>query len=203
MKKIFMQIQDTSAGGYYRAYLPAFHCHGELLKEGIELIPSDKLDTRDFYDVYVFHRDVTEKFFPQLEVFKSRGSKIVWEADDLLTHVAKDNPGWSRYQGENLARYLKCLELADYIIVSTEALKRELPEYRKKVMVGRNLIDPVQLRPVEKQSDVVTIVWAGSDTHMADLEKIVPAVCRVNEVFGEKVRWRFFRPVSTGLAVLR
>src|SRR5690349_12540601 len=130
MKKVFIQIHDTFAGGFYRSYLPAFHCHKELLEEGIELVPSEKLDTRDRYDVYVFHRDLTERFFPWVEKLKDRGSKIVWEADDLLTHVPRWNNLWGRYQGENLARYQKCLDLADWIIVSTEALKRELPEHR-------------------------------------------------------------------------
>src|SRR4051812_16810329 len=47
-----------------------------------------RLDLKERFDAYIFHRIVTPRFLPYL---KSLPGKSVWETDDLLTDVPPEN----------------------------------------------------------------------------------------------------------------
>src|SRR5690349_17284103 len=117
-KRIFYQVSDLWGCGYYRCYLPCAHCAPDLLTEDIELVLDTKLAGNDRYDVYVFHRIITEQFWPHFKWLREqKGVRIVMQLDDLWTGLPGWNPNYGKYDAADFARLEESLDLADWIIV--------------------------------------------------------------------------------------
>lgn len=173
------------------------HCCEALRDEGIELVLDVKLDLRDEYDGYLFHRFPTAKFFPVVQRLKDAGKVIVWETDDLLTDIPASNPARHSITDADLERYEACLDLADWIIVTTPQLAKEMN--RSNVLIGPNLID-LSAYPAFKEQDkedVVRILWAGGGSHEEDLDMIAPALAEIKNEYGARVEIGFFGYLPT------
>jgi len=150
----------------------------------------------DAADVVAFQR-----FFPMRETWPlveralSSGKPVVYDVDDHFEAMPDGHP----LAGRMAPTIPYCRELArraSAICVSTPELATVFSDVPGRVEVVPNLIDErlfaAPLRPRDEPSRPVRIVYAGSPTHMADLEMIAPALVRLVERFGRGVELHFF-----------
>lgn len=121
-------------------------------------------------------------------------TKLVIDLDDNYFEVTPDQPAYKHYfpGSEKRAIFSAYLSLADAIICSTEPLKRY---YQKRLKEVFNKETPIYLLPNYNRKedwpnklakkDKLTIGWAGSTTHDADLELVAPAINKLMEEYPE------------------
>jgi glycosyltransferase involved in cell wall biosynthesis len=120
---------------------------------------------------------------------------VVYDVDDHFEALPDGHPLACR-----MAPMLPyCRELARRaraICVSTPELAKAFSDVPGRVEVAPNLIDEriftAPRRTRDDPSRPVRIVYAGSPTHMADLDMIAPALARIVEQFGDAVELYFF-----------
>ena len=120
-----------------------------------------------------------------------RGKKIIVDMDDNLHELDPSNPSFPHFNRPDVKEsVIACMNLADHIIFSTEALQdyycsfelatKDRPERKPLVSnissVVHNAIDfnitpMTEPRPVNKP---VRVLWRGSEHHKKDLETIRP-----------------------------
>lgn len=140
-----------------------------------------------------------------VQTFKANGAKIVYDTDDAQDiHPHKDE----KRSGieEHLDSYFYLLKNADLITTTTEQLKEHLQQFTDRpIKVLPNCIDP-DLFPKRKKENKIKIGFAGSDSHIPDLEElIVPVIKKLKEkydiyfeTFGFQVgtfKWKRPKPV--------
>ena len=156
---------------YYRSTLPLRHLMPELAGQGLRVRYAKRLDVSEEYDAYFFGRWIDAAYIPVIVELKRRGKVIVWDLDDDLM-------GLERHEEENvqeaavMIRGLQlCLDCADIVTVSTEALRARVGRPEKTVVVP-NLIDlgdnPIEQRDGGRD----TILYSGSPSHKADIELV-------------------------------
>lgn len=175
-KNVYLNHEKISGCGVYRAILPHRHCEPILRQDGITLDMPDLLNLETDYDAFIFHRVLHPQMLPAVYNLKKRGITIVWELDDNLFEIPEWSPASKQFRQIDLDNLRFCLDLADRLIVSTDELKAQLG-YEDKTTVLPNLIDPSDypyLAPRDKPTewDPIRILWAGSNTHAADIELV-------------------------------
>ncbi|NDY57685.1 glycosyltransferase family 4 protein [Desulfovibrio sulfodismutans] len=156
------------------------------------------LDSRamDEADVVAFQRCFPmRETWPLVERALSSGKPVVYDVDDHFEALPDGHPLAQRMTP--MLPY--CRELARRaraICVSTQELAKAFSDVPGRVAVAPNLIDEriftAPRRTRDDPSRPVRIVYAGSPTHMADLDMIAPALTRIVEQFGDAVELYFF-----------
>jgi glycosyltransferase involved in cell wall biosynthesis len=217
VKKIFYHESDKEGQGHWRCRLPVKHLNQAYLAgefNGVDLHMSDTLVDPDQYDAFVFHRALKPSFIPVLEDLKAKGKKIIWETDDDLFSIPEWNPASKIYNTDEVQRAVKrMIEIADHVIVSTEALKKTIQH--PDVTVLPNLIDldewpeanrhPVDVAGSLNRRDPnrkIRIVWAGSTHHALDHDLIVEPLERIISEYQDKVQVIFFGDLPDRMAEL-
>lgn len=98
------------------------------------------------------------------------GAKMILDIDDEPFDI---NPGHPLFKEitEKSERVRRMIEIADWLVVSTEQLKKSLKGFGKRITVIPNAIDPEIWKVknvVGKELDKIRIGWIGSGSHMAD-----------------------------------
>lgn len=200
MKKIgmFCNLESPSGCDYYRAILPVRHCYAPLLKEGIHLEFAESVFDADKYDAVVVHRHIDDFFTRRLLFLMTKGKKVLWDHDDLMTNMPEWNPLVHVWKDSDRERWEVIKNNASFVSSSTKNLARFSgidKNDKKNTFVLPNLIDVSDYLPYHQNrnhKDPVRIVWAGSETHSKDLNMIVDPLNRIIKEFGNKVEVRFF-----------
>lgn len=118
-----------------------------------------------------------------VEDFKKNGSKIVYDIDDAMeVHPHKDDFGG--VIDKNMDSYWYLLKNADLVTVTTKQLKKHISKFTKRpIAVLPNCITP-QLFPQRKKSDKIKIGFAGSTSHIPDLDIVMPAIEKLRKKYG-------------------
>ena len=159
---------------------------------------NDELDRADVI--------VVQRFFPSPEAAAIlddvlRGSiPVVYEVDDLLTEVTDRNP--TRPLASSCGPYiLDTLRRADAVVVATERLAQYYADLNERIHVLPNLVDTLRFRPGPSRSrEVTNVLFAGTQTHVEDLEIVEGALVRVWQRFRERVRFTYMGCVTPELA---
>lgn len=114
--------------------------------------------------IYGSHRDFT-------------GAKLVIDLDDDPVLINEGHPDIEAIN-KKMDMRLRMVKLADHLIVSTEAIKRNVLKYNPYITVIPNAIDPkIWYRKNKLKKDgKVRIVWISSGSHFADLPVINPVM---------------------------
>lgn len=186
MKTIHIDITDNTACGYYRSTLPALLCKEQLLSEGIELVIGQPFNLQSKHNAYIFHRTPDPVSTPYFHQLWSRGSTIVWDLDDNIFHIPEHSPAVEMRHPHNFAATVFALTISDFITVTTERFASLSPftqfvGWRKKLHVLPNLVDltPWQFPSYKSSHTIPRVLWAGSATHSADLDLVVPAIKQI------------------------
>ena len=140
-----------------------------------------------------------------LKKFKEGGAKIVYDCDDAMDVHPSHTEKIKNYE-ENLPSFQVMINHADLITVTTEELKKYIGQYTKvPIKVLPNSIDPSEFGE-RGESDKVKIIYAGSTSHVKDIELAYPAIERMKEKHGiyyeqlgfqhKFCKWK--KPVSVG-----
>lgn len=115
------------------------------------------------------------------------GKKIVVECDDAL-ELNDDSPfkdDHDRFDAKFVIS--RTMEIADMITTTTPYLADQLRVYNDNVKVLPNYIDTDrwELKHLPNESDQIRIGWAGSITHVGDMQMIVNPIKRICKEFRE------------------
>lgn len=106
----------------------------------------------------------------------------IYELDDDLLNVDRSNPVHGYFSRPDIRAMLETnIAAANRVIVSTAELADTIRPINPDVVVVPNTIDATVLDlPRPDQADaMVTVGWAGSDTHAADWREAAPHVARL------------------------
>jgi glycosyltransferase involved in cell wall biosynthesis len=116
--------------------------------------------------------------------------EIIFEIDDLLSEIPKNNPAYLR-QYPNIQKRLKdTISLCDKLIVSTQPLKDAYKKYNSNTHVVANYLKRdiwFNLKSQKNQGKKPRVGWAGSPLHVGDLLIIKDVVKELKN----EVEWVF------------
>lgn len=126
---------------------------------------------------------------------------IVYDIDDELLNVPEENISEASFDEPTKECIRNYLASADLVTVSTPTLAERLKKYNAQIEVIPNCIPPemMELKPIAK--DHVRVGWAGSVTHVKDVEPAMEGLLMALDIIGyEKLRPVFMGFLGAKLA---
>ena len=194
----FFWLADTGACGHYRCAQPAQSLARQFDMQ-VEVGSTNSMP----YSILVAQRTHKEDCVSELAKVKMLRNgqaipKIVYELDDDLWSIEKDNPGYDYYTSNNVLDHaVRAIEISDAVIVSTEPLAQIVRQYNANVTVAPNSINRKYLNPLRYKyttgsvNKPFVLGWSGSATHKEDFMQLVPAL-NVFLKFNPNTRMVFF-----------
>lgn len=163
---MFGWAADFDGCGYYRVTLPAH----ALRAAGHRVDTSTSLRARDEWRVIIGQRVSRADASALWQRHAEQGRRLVFEVDDDLWHLPPDNPGAGFYDEATRQRMTDNAAAASVVTCTTPRLAELLRGFNPNVRVVPNYIDAALLTVQRRRNRRVTIGWAGSNTHAADLK---------------------------------
>ncbi len=129
---------------------------------------------------------------------------VLYETDDLLDQTPPDNPMYDMIR-PRIPFIRDTMRKATAIMVSTPSIREHYSPLNIDISVFPNYLSEERWLNVEKpapQSDVITIGFAGTNTHLNDIRLIENAIFKVARYFGDKVRFVFWGCITDSLRTL-
>lgn len=184
---------DRQGCGYYRIIHPFQSMEREMqieggLKDAIPgLVDLERLNP----DTIVIQRAATKLASDIMHQYRTYcNAKIVVEYDDLLSHVPIKSIYKKDFSQKIIGGIRRCIEAADWVVVSTKPLADELHKYHHDVRVAANRLNPEwwgNLQSQRRVSKKIRIGWAGGSSHTGDLDILRPIIKELEN----KVEWVF------------
>lgn len=183
---VFGWIADTGACGHYRVLQP-LKTLAQKRQVQVEVGPKSNLP----YTVLVAqrtHKPDTVEFLEhvrtnRLNVAGVDVPRIVYEIDDDLWAIEKDNPGYRYYKNNDvLPNAIRAIELSDAVTVSTQPLAEVMRKHNDNVFVLPNSIPRKYLNEIRfpyttgQAGKPFVMGWAGSATHLNDFRQAAPGL---------------------------
>lgn len=175
-----ISVIDSGACGYFRLLQGANVCVRDLgyPAEAFRLHKGSVAEWISQYDTLTAQRH-TDHHLSDIQIAKAEGKLCVHELDDLDIHLPPSNPLADVYRDLKWSRDIyQITEMCDAVTVSTPQLAMEYQKMhpKKPIEIIENAIDtqlPMWNLPrIPHPHGRVTIIWAGSPTHLHDLELI-------------------------------
>lgn len=188
--------RQWDGGGYYRVRQPldelALHGHStscELARTDVDVDDCDVLvgqfiggqgskvyDSVSNQPLSVNSVLLVHNWWRQLYV----KCKLVYEMDDDPFEIEIDNPAWRLYSSpiahDSIAH---CIQVSHLVTVSTDPLAERISKINPNVVVLKNQIDESLLSKQRPKRDRLTIGWAGTVTHVKDMQECAYALRRI------------------------
>ncbi len=170
-RSVLFVIDDWWACAWYRAYVPGV----QLKKLGYDVVMDDKFRLEDIerFDVIVFQRKYDPRFLEAIRQANAAGKLTVYELDDDLWSVARNNPAYNVWGNPQiLAGAVGCMRECAMITTTTHYLANRLRTFNPNVKVLPNMLPASGWdypEPHEQREDRVVLGWAGSSSHVEDL----------------------------------
>jgi glycosyltransferase involved in cell wall biosynthesis len=156
-------------------------------------------------DVVVITRDFPTRVDEYRQVIaeaQRQAKPVVYETDDLLLELPEQHPDYERYLTARAAMLQAVVE-ADAVIGSTPELCDYLRSFNANTWLWENYLDDrlwqleAGRRAADEQAEAsldrpVCIGYMGGQSHVTDLEPIVPALIQLLEKYPAKVRLKFW-----------
>lgn len=173
--RIFVEVAEISACGYYRSVLPVRMLHNDFVAADIEVLASNEIDDKKWglFDCYIYGRMPSPRTFAHAMEQYRRGARIVWDIDDDFPSIPEWSPAKKAFGPTELCYLREALGMAERIICSTWPLAQSTslwyPEYKSKLYVLENLVYPDPFFKQLGSPDLTKILWTGSTTHVGDI----------------------------------
>lgn len=144
-------------------------------------------------DIVFLHREafmLRGTFFEQL--LRKRTSKLIFDFDDAiwLMDVSEHNRSLRWLKGPSKTNSI--IRMADVVIAGNDYLATYARQFSRNVVVIPTVIDTDRYTPVPRSlHGPVIIGWTGSKTSVAYLMNAAPMLLRLQEQFGNRVKFRF------------
>lgn len=184
---IYFWAADMSGCGYYRMVLPA---QAMLLSGTAYARESIRLNVDRAYQIVVAQRTTGAEQSAMFKSIAHSASLAVLEMDDDLFNVTADNIAHSYYADPEVQSQLAGnLAAANLVTVSTEYLAERMRQYTDApIVVLPNCLYLKRLPKRPESSGVLSVGWAGSGTHKADLEAAAVPLRRAINKAGATLR---------------
>jgi hypothetical protein len=122
----------------------------------------------------IVQRHTEEQMITHLEFYKSVGLEIIHDIDDLLWQVPPTNPYHRYFKGINKKCLARALAMSDYLSASTIPMAEHTFKFSRKmpVVVPNYVSAKHYQKPKMRQKQKLRVGWAGSNTHVGDLQII-------------------------------
>ena len=142
-------------------------------------------------DVVVMQRP-NVGLIPSIENYhKFGGSFVVYELDDLLSHLTLRSPARDEINNDMVQGVMKTITRCDRFVVSTPVLADLYRTLHTDIRVMPNYLERDRwggFAPLRHQSARPRVGWAGGSSHVGDLEMIADVVREL----ADEVDWVFF-----------
>jgi glycosyltransferase involved in cell wall biosynthesis len=131
-------------------------------------------------DIIVGQRVCIEGASKTWHEMKAQGRKLVFEVDDDLWSVHKDNEIAHKFFADSdiRRRLAENATVADLVTVTNEHLQKILLEFNDNVAILPNYIDASTLTFDRKHNERLTVGWSGSASHLPDFQGMAPRLAR-------------------------
>ena len=153
---------------------------------------------RDF-DIVFLQREAFFGGWPLFErAFKATGARMVLDFDDAiwLLDVSEANRryGWLKRPQKTA----EIVQMADLVIAGNSFLRDYARVFNENVVVIPTTIDTTAYKRVvpRRTSGTVCIGWTGSTTTIRNFETGIPALSRIKDRYGDRVRFRVIGDAS-------
>jgi len=165
-------LTETESGCYkWRGAIPAKY----LRRRGHNVqVFADEFHSYESPDVLVIFRAHYPNVFKLVEWCKQRAIRVVFDTDDALDLVPRENVNYRGLQ-DRLDLYDFLIENADVVTTTTAILAADLRERNPNVVILPNSADPEEWTVRPRQAGI-RIGWTGSATHFHDLAVALPAI---------------------------
>ena len=141
-------------------------------------------------DVFVIQRAALgQRYAKELQLLFDSGKPVIFETDDMLSSLPVGHSDTMNYSASELARsWERLLPRCSAVVASTESLAVQFNKWNDHVCVIPNCLPPSRWQALslpDKTPGVVTIGFAGSNTHAEDLRMIGEALWQVRDMLGE------------------
>jgi glycosyltransferase involved in cell wall biosynthesis len=150
------------------------------------------------YDLVIIHREVYPFFAPHVERIAFRlHKKIVFDLDDAVYegHDRKAQHYSLLYRFKYGNGLNEVFTKSALVIAGSSALAEHVRSFHCEVEIIPTVVDldryPFAM-PQESAERTITIGWYGSNSTSPYLQKILPALKRIEETYRGRVRFRFF-----------
>ncbi|MCU0484948.1 MAG: glycosyltransferase [Anaerolineales bacterium] len=123
---------------------------------------------------------------------------VVFEIDDLLLFLPETHPERkSQHYTESLLPMLQAIEEADFVTVTTGRLQEDLRQFNPNILLLPNFLDDAiwEMRPpcpAPGTETPLVIGYMGSESHMPDVEALVPVIEELLHRYPVGVRFHFW-----------
>lgn len=191
--RIYAQPADTTGCGEMRILTPLRALTRSTLVQGAAgtrfLGPWDLAALAP--DTLVTQRIFSDLGLEWLQSYRRHAkSLIVYELDDLLTRIPRENDNAREFPADIEARLARAIRLCDRLVVSTEPLAAAFGRYAQETVVAPNLLDNAVWGAVQakrREGARPRVGWAGSNSHGGDLNLIEDVV----KALAAEVDWIF------------
>lgn len=161
--RLHTPFKELSKSGDYH-----FFVYGKEILPKIEM---DSIINEKIFDVIVLQRS-NPYAIEILKRAKKLGIKVIYETDDFLLDIEKDNPSYKEMQRLKPG-IIKAIDNADVITTSTTEIANKFKKIGKDTEIIRNyqLNNVVSLKPF-KPNKTIKIGYFGTMTHDQDLKLI-------------------------------
>ncbi len=186
MKIVGFGLNEGS--GFWRMMIPLgeLNAHGHKAYVSTNAINEEELWKADT----IILKNVVDKMgiATCLAVREANKTKIVMDVDDDL-FVAENHPLRKKHEMiDSSFIFIQTLKAVDAVTTTTEYLANKIREYNKNVFVCPNCYDPIWFNAKQRTHDgPLRIGWAGSVSHIGDLEMVAPALKRIKEKYGVQI----------------
>ena len=128
---------------------------------------------------------------------RRHGIRIVYDIDDNLFAIPPSHCDYAAYEDKLKAAFV-VLKAADLVTVSTEVLRRQLADYNPNTLLVPNALSstvwnldtPPRIATAKpsRSKQPVRLLYMGTATHQVDFEMVRPALARLKDEFGDKLR---------------
>lgn len=181
--------------------LTTLRISGPLEQAGLEVIQGEKDPSRvSAADAVLIQRDFprfADTYDKIRSLARQGGKPIIYEIDDLLFELPEEHPyRLAEYFAPALLPMLCALMDADLVTTTTPLLQEYLQTFNPRTHVLPNYLhdqiwQECGLHSKNTKSPVV-IGYMGSDSHLPDLEQLVPVFKRLLNRYGKEIQLRFW-----------
>lgn len=190
---VLFVLRDNGGCGFYRCAQPALALRDRRLMNTITDLVKTTKEHVEMADVVVIQSPGSLESLEAFKMAKELRKPIIVEIDDFVHSISPHNPGYAAWNPTTLylSRYVKCMQEADAMIVSTPQLAREYFPFNKKIYVVPNYLskDKWDHPAISREDGLIRIGWAGGNAHKDDLAMISPVIQRIVKEYEGKVKF--------------
>jgi glycosyltransferase involved in cell wall biosynthesis len=183
-KRGLIMLSDNDGCGFWRMRLPAKHMEADGWYADITSAPVAYEQLLEYDTIFVQRFHEWSAYYV-LERLKKAGKRIIYDIDDDLFSIPKDNPAANVIRKDQQFAALETMKLADVVTVSTDVLKERLEQemaLQSKIVVIQNALDLEGWNPTPmcgSPDGLKRIFWQGGSTHAEDWVVCIGAVERI------------------------